>query len=98
MTRTSKKRQLGAGARKTLYVATLVFPAHKSDEIYASLTEKQAAAIAAWLDKEKAKGPLVDYYLGPPFAARQLHIQFLTEPALRAQLKDLIDLERSRPS
>lgn len=80
--------------QKALYVAILVFPTYKSDEIYAELTQKQAAGVAAWLDQEKRKGPLVDYYLGPPPRQQQLHAQFLTEAGLRAELKDLIELER----
>lgn len=78
--------------RKGRYIAHLVMPdGTVTPERYADLTEKQAAAIAAWLDKEKARGAIRDYYLGPPKRMEHVLVLFFNAEGLRRELQSIIE-------
>ena len=78
--------------RKDRYVGYLVWgEGDVSPGYYADLTLKQAERIAAWLEKEKARGAVVDYYLGPPQKMEQLTVPFFTAEGLRNQFQSIIE-------
>jgi hypothetical protein len=84
--------------RKGRYIAHLVLPNDiVTTELYADLTEKQAGAIAAWLTREKNRGAIKDFYLGPPQRMELVTAMFFNAEGLRAQLQSTIeDFERLR--
>lgn len=79
---------------KQFYIAHLVFPAYVTKPFRAEMTPPQASDIARALDKRKAAGDIVDYYLGPRTEGPEwLHAQILNRKSLKQELLFLIDTE-----
>ena len=79
---------------KQFYVAHLVFPTYVTKPFRAEMTPAQASDVARALDKRKAAGGIVDYYLGPRTEGPEwLHAQILNHKSLRQELLFLIDTE-----
>ena len=78
--------------RKGRYIAHLVLPGGiVTQELYADLTEKQAESIATWLTREKNRGAIKDFYLGPPQRMELLTVMFFNAKGLRSQLQSIIE-------
>lgn len=78
--------------RKDRYIAHLVFPEGRATrEIYADLTLRQAEILAAWLEKEKRRGAIQDFYLGPPQRMEHIHTMFFNAQGLRNELQSIIE-------
>ena len=82
------------GKKKLSYVARLKFPAYESKPFRAEMTTRQADQIAVILEKNKKVGAIVDFYLGPPDKMEQVHALVLSAGALKAELLDLIQVEK----
>jgi hypothetical protein len=82
------------GKKKLAYVVRLKFPSYESRPFRAELTSSQAGQIGTILDKHKKSGSLVDFYLGPPDKIEQVHALVLSADALKAELLDLIGVEK----
>lgn len=82
------------GKKKLSYIARLKFPSYESKPFRAELTSGQADQIGAVLEKSKKAGLIQDFYLGPPDQMEQVHALVLSAPALKAELLDLIQVEK----
>lgn len=82
------------GKKKLSYVARLKFPAYESKPFRSELTSGQADQISAILEKHKKSGAIVDFYLGPPDKMEQVHALVLSADGLKAELLDLIQMEK----
>lgn len=72
----------------------LVFPKYVTQEGFADLTQREAEKLSEWLEAQKTKGRIVDYYLGPPYKmTRETTLIWKDAKALQAELEYHIELE-----
>lgn len=80
--------------KKEFYIARVAFPSYQSHVYRAELSRSQADGIAAMLEKHLKERTIVGYDLKPPEKAEWVHALILSPQALKAELEDLIKLER----
>lgn len=82
------------GKKKLAYIAILKFKTYESKPFRAEMTVGQADKVAEILEKQKKAGAIQDYFLGPPDTMEQVHALILSADALKAELLDLIQVEK----
>lgn len=78
--------------KKVVYTSHLVFPdGTVTKELYAHLTEKQAENIATWLNSQRKRWAIRDFYLGPPPKWKPRHLMIFNVEGLRSELQSIIE-------